>query len=215
MNRRFNLVKNNDDVVVCIRKVFSDQKVKLALLEKFYLIPTPELARSLSIHNEFEYFYTQAGRFQHIHVDIPPKYVSFVFYIPETPLPVEQEGHNATILYDKDLQPHHLARFIGNSVCIFAPHFYSYHGFASTMARDVLVMFYVNKPELSRWTQMRADSKDDPPFVGIRDAVEDKLRRHPLIEYGPSEERLMAERAECQINAPQGRVIAAEADQQS
>jgi hypothetical protein len=210
MNRRFNLAKNNDDVVACIRKVFSDTKVKHALLQKFYVQPSLDLARSLAIHHEFEYFYTQAGRFQNIHVDIPPKYVSFVFYVPEHPLPEEEQGRNATVLYDKALTPHYPARFKENSVCIFAPHFYSYHGFASTMARDVLVMFYVNKPELQRWTLARADGRDDPPFEGIREAIEDKLRRHPLIEYGPSEERLLAERAACQINAPQGRVIAAQ-----
>lgn len=208
MTKRTNLFENHDHVVECIRRVFSDTDVKLALMKKFYITPSRELAESVVIHREFEYFYTKAGRFQNIHIDIPAKFMSFVFYIPEYPaLTAEDEERNATILYDKSLAPHYMARFKPNSVGIFVPHFYSYHGFASTIDRDVFVMFYVNPSELEKWTQMQRATGDPPPFTGLLDGVERKLRMHPLIEFGGSEERLRAERAACRVNAPQGRVI--------
>jgi hypothetical protein len=206
-NKRFNLVDSTEPIVLHLRRLFSDPVVKLAFLKLLYLDPTPELAAALSIHGEFEYFFTQAGRFQNIHVDIPPKYLSFVFYIPEFPASPEEEERNATVLYDRRLTPHYAARFRPNSVCVFAPHFFSYHGFASTIDRDVLVMFYVDRAEAAGWRELTRSIKEAPPFTAILDAIERKLRRHPLIEYGRDEARLQRERAACRINAPQGRVM--------
>src|SRR5262249_23605761 len=124
VNRRCNLFANEHEVALCIRAVFTDLEIMLALLRKFYINPSRELAQRLVIHQEFEYFFTQAGRFQNVHVDIPPKYLSFVFYVPTAPMAPEQAAANATILYDKNLHPHHCARFEANSLCIFAPHYY-------------------------------------------------------------------------------------------
>src|SRR5262249_51884949 len=109
-------------------------------------------------------------------------------------------------LYDKSLVAHYRARFEPNSVCIFAPHFYSYHGFASTLERDVLVLFYVNRGELLKWRAVRQAGKDEPPFAGLLDCIEGRLRQHPLMELGEDHERLVRERAACLVNAPQGRV---------
>jgi hypothetical protein len=131
--------------------------------------------------------------------------MSFVFYVPEKVVSPEEGRMNATVLYDKDLNPQYSARFRQNSLCIFVPHFYSYHGFNSTMERDVLVMFYVHENEMEFWRKQRG--KEEPPYTGVLDAIEDKLRRHPLIEYGRAPERLAAERAACRINAPKGRVL--------
>ena len=207
MNKRFNLFHDMDEVTQCIRAVFSDSDVKLALLRKFYIDPTSGLSDALAIHEEFEYFFTKAGRFQNIHIDIPPKFMSFVFYIPEDATDPQMEEKNATILYDKSLNPHYPARFRANSVCIFVPHFYTYHGFSSTIDRDVLVMFYINGAELLKWQSMRQENRDTPPYTGLLDAVENKLRAHPLVEFGLDEQRLLAERATCRVNAPQGRVM--------
>jgi hypothetical protein len=210
MNKRYNLAESTDDVVQCIRGIFSDPEVKQALLKKFYISPTRELADALEIHTEFEYTFTKGRRFQNIHVDIPPKFVSFVFYIPEHPVAPEEEERNATILYDKELKPHYAARFRANSVCSFVPHFYSYHGFASTIDRDVLVMFYVNGEYMRKWYQARAQAKDEPPFNVLRDAIEEKLRAYPLKEFEGSEARILAEREACLVNAPLGRILVGE-----
>jgi len=206
-NRRFNLVSNTDDVVEHVRGIFSDPSVKQALLQKFFRSPPRELLRSLTIHEEFEYIFTEARRFQNIHIDIPPKFMSFVFYIPERPVDPFEEERNATILYDKSLKPHYHARYVANSVCIFAPHFCSYHGFDSTIPRDVLVMFYIHPAEFRKWRELRQKKKDEPPFTGLLDSIESKLRRYSLIEFGDDDARLLKERRECRVNAPQGRVL--------
>src|SRR5215510_7602567 len=132
-NRRYNLENNNDDITATIRAIFEDHDVRMALLAKFYLAPTPEFCSALRIHEEFEYVFTAAGRFQNIHVDIPPKFMSFVFYIPERDVTSDEAEKNATILYDRNLKPQYNSRFQANSVCLFAPHFASYHGFSSTI----------------------------------------------------------------------------------
>ncbi len=206
-NSRFNLEFNKDEIPLVIRALFSDPEVKQALLAKFYVDPSPALVNALEIHKEFEFFFTKAGRFQNIHVDIPPKFLSFVFYIPEKDVDPEDELRNGTILYDKKLLPHYKARFKANSACVFVPHFSTYHGFSSTIDRDVLVMFYINKDELQNWRTMRKEVGDVPPFSGLLDAIEAKLKAHPLIEFSKSEHRLQEEKAACLVNAPDGRVM--------
>jgi hypothetical protein len=206
-NKRTNLFESEDDVAACLRAVFSAPEIKLALLDKFYVSPSPAFAQALSIHEEFEYFYTEKDRVQNIHVDIPPKYLSFVFYIPERPITLEEEARNGTILYDKALRPHYPARFRPNSVCIFAPHFSTYHGFSTTIDRDVLVMFYVNPDDLRQWREARQTGGDTPPFAPFRSAVARKLSAHPLIEFAGAPDRLEEERSACLVNAPLGRVL--------
>lgn len=209
VTKRFNLVGVHHPLVDILRLVFNNPDVKLALLRKFYIDPSREFAEHLQIHKEFEFFFTKAGRFQNIHVDIPPKCLSFVFYFPEHEVSEEEAEHNATVLYDKNLVPHHPAKYRSNTCCIFVAHFYSYHGFASTIDRDVLVMFLISDAEHQEWLRLKNKDapKEEPPFDGMKDAIENKIRRYPLIEYGLSEDRLKAERNACLINAPSGRVM--------
>jgi hypothetical protein len=214
-NRRFNMFARTDRISMLIKGVFSHDAVKEAIATHFYMYPTPEFRAALRIHNEFEYVFTPADRFQNIHVDIPPKFISLVFYIPEGELSEDDIQKNATILYDKTLTPQYRARYQANSVCIFVPHYYSYHGFASTIDRDALVMFYVNDAEFEAWRSVRAEGKDEPPFEGLLGAVASKLKRHPLIEYGEDDARIQAEREQCLVNAPQGRVMINKPDQAS
>lgn len=205
VNRRHSLVGSGDAETQALRSIFSNSEVRLALLGKFYVDPTADLERSLAIHEEFEFVYTAAGRFQNIHIDIPPKFMSFVFYFPEREPEATEAARNATILYDKQLSPHYRARYQSNSVCIFVPHFYSYHGFASTIDRNALVMFYINQAEQQKWIAARL--KDEPPYSGLKNAIQSKLLRFPLLEYGTSEQRILHEREQCLVNAPQGRVM--------
>lgn len=206
VNQRYNLVDSPDLVIQQFHAIFSDPEIKTAILSKYYIEATPDLINGTRIHDEFEYVFCAADRFQNIHVDIPPKVASFVFYIPEREdITEEEEIQNATILYDRDLKPKYGARFRPNSVCSFVSHFYSYHGFASKTERDVLVMFYIHKGEYEHWKKAR--SNDKPPYTGVLDAIEAKVKRLPLIEYGTDPERIAAERAACQINAPKGRIM--------
>jgi hypothetical protein len=209
VNRRFPLAKCTDPEVLQFRALFEDTEVKLALFQKYYEGANERLANSVEIHQEeFEFVFCEPDRFQNIHVDIPPKYMSFVFYFPTEEISADEEEKNATVLYDKSLEPVYGARFKQNSVCVFVPHFYSYHGFSSTRERDVIVMFLVSKTELDAWNAMRKSKRDTgPEYEGIANLIEDKLNRHPLIEYGSDPERVKLERDRCQINAPQGRVM--------
>lgn len=204
-NRRYNLLLDQHEVPCILRAVFSDSQVKAALAHKFFLAPKTEFIDQLSIHKEFEYVFTAPGRFQNIHTDIPAKYLSLVFYFPPKEMTEEEELLNATILYDKQLNPAYKARYQLNSVCVFAQHFYSYHGFSTTTERDALVMFYVIQSELDKWRSIAA--KEAAPFSEIRDQIEEKLQRFPLIEYGVDSEKLRTEKAACKINAPHGRVL--------
>ena len=206
MNKRFSLVGNKDIEAQYIHKLFSDTDVKMAFLRKFFLDVDAAFAVSLQIHKEFEYMYTEAGRFQNIHVDIPPKFLSFVFYFPESAVSPDEELRNATVIYDKDLEPHYAARYRPNSVCVFAPHFYSYHGFSSTIDREVLVMFYISQDEFARWAEIRGGEEVEP-YEAIRIAIAEKIQRHPLIEYGRDPMVRQIAREGCLINAPRGRVM--------
>jgi len=203
VNRRFSLDKNHSPTATAIRQVFSDINVKKTMLEKFYREPTNQLADEICIHSELEYVFTKADRFQNIHVDIPAKFVSFVFYIPEGQVTREQEDQNATILYDTGLQPRCAAKFRANSACVFAPQFRSYHGFKSTMDRDVLVMFYVKPALVKAWKAIR---RETAPYSGFLDLVEKKMRQHPLLSLS-HQAQIQAERSACHVNAPDGRVV--------
>ena len=205
VNRRYNLVADGNPAIRILRETFSDPEVKSAFLSGFYSECDERLLSALEIHKEFEFVYCEPGRFQNIHVDIPPKFMSFVFYFPDTELGTDDELKNATILYDRNLEPRYGARFIRNSVCVFVPHFYSYHGFSTTVDRDVLVMFYINGDELQRWDAAKAE--DAAPFDVLKDATERKIRNFPLIEYGSDDEKIRRERNLCLVNAPRGRVI--------
>ena len=205
VNSKYNLMNNDDPETKYIFSLFSDPEIKTALLKKFYLDPDPELEKSLQIHKEFEYMYTAKDRFQNIHIDIPPKFLSFVFYFPEEEVSEEEEHSNATILYGKDLKPRHKARYKSNSLCSFASHYYSYHGFSSTIDRTVLVMFYINKEFKAKWIALRSQEK--APFNEFRDMFQERLEKYPLIEYESGREKILDEKVNCRVNAAKGRVM--------
>ena len=207
VNRRYSLVSDVHPAIAMFRRLFSDPDVKQALLSHFYLTPDSCLVDDLSIHSEFEFTFTKAGRHQNIHVDIPPKFLSFVFYLPEEEFSRQDAEQNATLLYDRNLSPVPAAAYEANSACVFAPHFNSYHGFSSTRYRDVLVMFYISQEYLEKWWDMNRAETEQPPYTAIRDLIEAKLRDHTLVEFGRSENRILSERAGCLINAPLGRVM--------
>lgn len=208
-NRRYPLADEPAPTVRQFRALWDDHEIKAALLAKFYIDPTAAFVDSVNIHEkEFEFVFCEADRFQNIHVDIPQKFLSFVFYFPDADLSEEDEKRNATILYNRDLEPVYGARFKANSVCIFAPHFHSYHGFATTRERDVLVMFYTRDADARAWQEVtRKNTDQGPEFTATLDLIQQKLLRHPLHEYGADPARIAAERAACRINAPKGRVI--------
>ena len=206
-NDRYSLVDSEDIETQYVRGLFSDHDVKHALLEKFYVSPDGSLVQVLRIHEEFEYVYTTKDRFQNVHVDIPAKFLSFVFYFPDGVLSEDETYLNATILYDRELNPRYRARYADNSVCIFAPHFHSYHGFATTVDRAALVMFYVDRELIDKHQQIVREAKPARRLEAFKDTIQSKLETYPLLEYGASHSRIVSERRLSRINAPRGRVL--------
>lgn len=208
-NRRYPLASEEALEVRQFQALWDDLEVKSALLSKFYVDPSHAFADSVRIHEkEFEFVFCEPSRFQNIHVDIPQKFLSFVFYFPDADLDEEEQKRNATILYNRDLEPVYGARFKANSVCIFAPHFHSYHGFSTTRERDVLVMFYTRDKNARDWQEVNRNNWDQgPDFTKTLDLIEEKLNEFPLQEYGADRERIAQARSVCRINAPKGRVI--------
>lgn len=209
-NRRYRLIESTHPVVRQFRDAFASDAVRKALFRHFYLDPEGSILGRTEIHREFEFVFCRPGLFQDIHVDIPPKVLSLVFYLPDAEVSQEVAEANATILYDRDLKPAGKAEFRGNSVCVFAPHFYSYHGFSTTIERHVLVMFYVDRTSLRAWNLLQRMSRiwpvDEKPFRVLRWFITRKLRTFPQIEYGTDPKKIALESAACLVNAPQGRV---------
>lgn len=205
-NSKYNFIDENIKVIDIFRKVFSDNDVKEALLKKFFLVNIQNLAKELELHHdEFEFTFTEPNRFQNIHLDIPPKYLSLVFYIPNDDLTEEEELQNATIFYDKDMKPYYNAKYKNNSVGVFAQNFNSYHGNSTTVDRTAIVMFYVNKSELDDWNRDKVH--DVEPYELFKDYTQKKLEKNPMIEYEGNIEKVINARKECKINAPRGRYI--------
>ncbi len=206
VNRRFNLRRNIDPETRYLRNLFSDPDIKRAFLSKFYVDANQALVDAIKIHDEeFEFVYTAPGLFQNIHTDIPPKFLSMVFYIPGREVTADDADRNGTIFYDKDLVPNSKAKYLPNSVGIFAQHFHSYHGFASTVERPALVLFYVHPEVEKAWNAVK--DSEGATFDEIRDQTAAKLVTYPLIEYGTDRSAIETAWAECRINAPSGRVM--------
>jgi hypothetical protein len=68
-------------------------------------------------------------------------------------------------------------------------------------------MFYLNGACHEKYFRARQQQKEEAPWPALYDTLEERLRAYPLKEYEGSEERLLAERAGCRVNAPLGRVM--------
>lgn len=203
VNNRYSIAYSKDSVLKTFYNLFSDKDIKLALLSKFFVNPD-KFINSISVFKEeLEFVYTKGAKFQNIHVDIPSKYISTVFYFPDTILSEQEQLDNGTILYNKDIQPIQKSKYKPNSVCIFAQHFYSYHGFNTTIDRNSLVLFYVNNDTIIRDLQPTTTSLKER--TDFKNSIFDKLREYPLIEY--KNKNLRNEYDMCKINSNKGRVM--------
>jgi len=203
VNNRYSIADSTDSTLKTFYNLFEDKDIKLALLKKFFTSPQ-KFINSISVFKEeLEFVYTEGSKFQNIHVDIPSKYISTVFYFPDTILSEQEQLDNGTILYDKNMTPIKKSKYKPNSVCIFAQHFYSYHGFNTTIDRNSLVLFYVNNDTIRRDLQATTSSLKER--TDFKNSIFDKLTEHPLIEY--KNKNLRNEYNMCKINGNKGRVL--------
>ena len=215
MNTRYNFASSRDDdeVITIFKQIFEDKDIKQELFSKFFVNPS-KFIKNMKIHEkEFEVVFTSKDKFQNIHVDIPSKFLSLVFYLPEvsTPFELSEQNiqNNSTILYDKLINPVYSAKYKSNSVCIFAPHFYSYHGFDTTIERTAIVLFYIDEKLLNEHdskigeVDRRRLKRKETDFKTFKNNIFQKLKEYPLIEY--KNKQLDEIMTECKINAPNGR----------
>ena len=206
-NNRYPIYNNSKyDELKTFINIFESKEVKNALLSKFYKEPS-NFINNINIHqNECEFVYTPINKFQNIHTDIPSKFLSMVFYFPnDVHISEKEQFENGTILYDKELNPVQKAKFIPNSVCIFAPHLYTYHGFNTTIERTALVMFYIHD-ELHKQHERSLQQKrtNESKISSFKSQMLTKVQSFPMIEY--ENKNILEFFSECKINAPLGRI---------
>ena len=208
MNKRFLLRNIDDDEIDKIRQVFGDDEIKNALMKKFYY---GSYLDEIVFNHDLQFVFTDGNRFQKIHTDIPAQFISVNFYIPEDELIEQEELDNGTILYDKDLNPCKIVKFKENSVSFFAPHFYSYHGFNTTVKnRNTLLFFYAQKDLIKRFYDNSKNQNGEQYPDKFKDVIQWKLSKYRLIEYGSDDleflTKLIKEKSDCKVNTLNGRI---------
>ena len=208
MNKKFSLRDIDDDVINLIREVFNDVDIKNSIMSKFYY---ENWTDEIEFNRDLQFVFTGKNKFQRIHTDIPAQFISVNFYLPENELTQQEELDNGTLLYDKELNPCKVSRFVSNSVSFFAPHFYSYHGFDTTIDnRNTLLFFYAQKDLVKRFydNSKNQNSEQDPDK--FKDLIQWKISKYRLIEYGSDDmqflTKLIKEKSDCKVNELNGRI---------
>jgi len=208
INKRFPLSDINDDEINIVREVFSNNDIRNALMKKFYF---NSYLDEIVFNHDMQFVFTDGMRFQRVHTDIPAQFISVNFYIPEDDLTDDQELDNGTILYDKELNPCKVIRYRGNSVSFFAPHFYSYHGFNTTIKnRNTLLFFYAQKDLIKRFYDNSKNQNGEQYPDKFKDVIQWKISKYRLVEYGLDDlkflTKLIKEKSDCKVNTLNGRI---------
>jgi hypothetical protein len=208
MNKKFALKDVNCYEINIIREIFENDDIKKSLMEKFYY---GDYLDEMVFNHDLQFVFTDGDRFQRIHTDIPAQFISVNFYLPEDELTEQEELDNGTILYDKDLNPCKIVKFKSNSVSFFAPHFYSYHGFNTTIKnRNTLLFFYAQKDLIKRFYDNSKNQNEEQNPDKFKDVVQWKLSKYRLIEYGSDDleflTKLIQEKSNCKVNTLNGRI---------
>ena len=208
INRKYSLRSVDDWEISIVKDVFNDEEIKNSLLSKFYF----STYKCHAIDQDLQFVFTEKDRYQRVHTDIPAQFLSVNFYIPEAAISLEEELDNGTILYDKELNPCKIFRYRDNSMSCFAPHFYSYHGFNTTIDnRNTMLFFYAREDLFKRFYDNRRHNENGEQDVEkFKDVVQWKMSQHRLKEYGVDDmlflTKLLKEKADCKINTLNGRI---------
>lgn len=208
LNKRFLLRDIDDYEINLVREIFGDDRIKGSLMKKFYY---ENYLDEIEFHNDMQFVFTDENRFQRIHTDIPAQFISVNFYLPQDELTQQQELDNGTILYDKDLNPHKITKFKPNSASFFAPHFYSYHGFNTTIKnRNTLLFFYAQKDLIRRFYDNSKNQNGEQDPQKFKDVIQWKISKYRLKEYGSNDmdflTKLIQEKGNCKVNTLNGRI---------
>ena len=210
MNKKISLNNVEDYEINIVKYIFEDSEIKKSIMEKFYL--TPNFIDEIVFKHDLQFVFTEKNKFQKIHTDIPAQFVSVVFYIPEDDDISECDKlNNGTILYDRDLNPVKVSKFKGNSVSFFAPHFYSYHGFNTTINnRNTMLFFYAQKELIKRFYDNSKNQNGEQNVELFKNVIQWKISKYRLIEYGKDDmnflTKLLSEKENCKIDTLNGRI---------
>lgn len=210
MNKKISLNNVEDYEINIVKYIFEDSEIKKSIMEKFYL--TPNFIDEIVFKHDLQFVFTEKNKFQKIHTDIPAQFVSVVFYIPEDDDISECDKlNNGTILYDRDLNPVKVSKFKGNSVSFFAPHFYSYHGFNTTINnRNTMLFFYAQKELIKRFYDNSKNQNGEQNVELFKNVIQWKISKYRLIEYGKDDmnflTKLLTEKDNCKIDTLNGRI---------
>jgi hypothetical protein len=209
MNKKMSLNNIDDEIIDTVKFIFDDSDIKKSFVEKFYI--NPDFIDEIVFKHDLQFVFTEKNRFQKIHTDIPAQFVSVVFYLPEEDICECDELNNGTILYDKDLKPIKVSKFIGNSVSCFAPHFYSYHGFNTTINnRNTMLFFYAQKDLIKRFYDNSKNQNGEQNVDLFKNVIQWKITKYRLIEYGKDDmcflTKLLTEKNNCKIDTINGRI---------
>lgn len=211
MNKKISLKNIEDDEIDIVKFIFDDSDIKQSIIEKFYI--NHDFIDEIVFTHDLQFVFTEKNRFQKIHTDIPAQFVSVVFYLPEEDnISKCDELNNGTILYDKDLKPIKVSKFIGNSVSFFAPHFYSYHGFNTTVDnRNTMLFFYTQKDLIKRFYDNSKNQNGEQNVELFKNVIQWKITKYRLIEYGKDDmdflTKLLTEKNNCKIDTLNGRIF--------
>ena len=208
MNKKFSLRDINDYEIQVVREVFDDYAIKNSLMSKFYY---GNYTDEISFNHDLQFVFTGKDKFQKIHTDIPAQFISVNFYIPESELTEQEKLDNGTILYDKELKPCKISKFVANSVSFIAPHFYSYHGFNTTIEnRNTLLFFYAQKDLIKRFYDNSKNQNGEQDPDKFKDIIQWKISKYRLIEYGNDDleflTKLLREKTDCKVDTLNGRI---------
>ena len=210
MNKKISLNNIKDDEIDIIKYIFDDHDIKQSVVEKFYI--NTNFIDEIVFTHDLQFVFTDKNRFQRIHTDIPAQIVSVVFYLPEEDNLSEcDELNNGTILYDKNLKPIKVSKFKRNSVSFFAPHFYSYHGFNTTIDnRNTMLFFYAQKDLIKRFYDNSKNQNGEQNVESFKNVVQWKITKYRLIEYEKDDmeflTKLLKEKNNCKIDTLNGRI---------
>lgn len=213
INKKISLNNIEDDEIDIVKFIFDDCDIKQSIIEKFYI--NPDFIDEIKFTHDLQFVFTEKNRFQKIHTDIPAQFVSVVFYLPEEDdisISKWDELDNGTILYDKDLKPIKVSKFIGNSVSFFAPHFYSYHGFNTTIDnRNTMLFFYAQKDLIKRFYENSKNQNGEQNVELFKNVIQWKITKYRLLEYGKDDmdflTKLLTEKQNCKIDTLNGRIL--------
>jgi hypothetical protein len=211
MNKKISLNNIEDDEIDIVKFIFDDCEIKQSIIEKFYI--NTYFIDEIVFKHDLQFVFTEKNKFQRIHTDIPAQFVSVVFYLPEEKNISEcDELNNGTILYDKDLKPVKVSKFKKNSVSFFAPHFYSYHGFDTTIDnRNTMLFFYAQKDLIKRFYDNSKNQNGEQNVELFKNVIQWKITKYRLIEYEKDDmdflTKLLTEKNNCKIDALNGRIM--------